>query len=168
MWDASYWIDTLELITYPPGGYFRETYRSPDTLAPDGLPERYDGARSASTLIYFLLHGDQVDPMHRLKSDEMWHFYAGTALILHVIDAAGDYTAITLGPAANSGQQFHAVVRAGCWFGAAVANPSDPGAYALVGCAVAPGFEVQDVEWGARDVLLRAYPQHAAIITQLT
>jgi predicted cupin superfamily sugar epimerase len=167
---AAYWIDTLELIPYPigTGGYFRETYRSPDMLAHDGLPERYEGARSACTLIYFMLCDKQIDPFHRLKSDETWHFYAGTALILHIIDAAGNYTAITLGPAANVGQQFHTVVRAGCWFAAAVANPGDPGAYALVGCMVAPGFEMQDAEWDARDGLLRTYPQHAEIITQLT
>lgn len=170
MKDANYWIDALELITYPAGagGYFRETYRSPDMLAKEGLPERYDGPRSASTLIYFLLRGDQLEPFHRLKSDEMWHFYAGNGLILHVIDPSGDYRVIPLGPEAKAGQQLQFVVSAGSWFGATVVQMGDPAAYALVGCTVSPGFEMEDVEWAGQDSLLSAYPQHEAIITQLT
>lgn len=168
MRDASYWIDTLELIPYPQGGYYREIYRSPDILTPDGLPERYGGARSASTHIYFMLRGAEREPFHRLKSDELWHFYTGSALVLHIIDANGDYAVVTLGPAADSGQQFYTVVRAGCWFGAELANPDDPAAYALVGCTVAPGFEYEDVEWGTQDHLLSAHPQHAEIVRKLT
>jgi uncharacterized protein len=95
----------------------------------------------------------------------MWHFYAGSALEVHVIEPDGAHFTILLGTDSEAGQQFQAVVRAGCWFASCVKNSKS---FALVGCTVAPGFEFEDFELAKRYELARAYPQHKKLIEQLT
>ncbi|MBU4200472.1 MAG: cupin domain-containing protein [Verrucomicrobia bacterium] len=163
--NASYWIDQLALRKHPEGGYFRETYRAKESLAASALPRRFSGDRRLSTAIYFLLQGQDVSRFHRIKSDELWHYYAGSALTLHVLDPAGGYTTIRLGPNPEQGELFQACLQAGNWFGATV---DDPHSYALVGCTVAPGFDFADFELADRRQLLISHPQHAAIIRRLT
>lgn len=163
--DAAYWIRKLGLVAHPEGGYFRETYRASESVDANALPERFDGKRNMCTAIYFLLSGDQVSRLHRLKSDEMWHFYQGSPLAIHVIDRAGTYRNIRLGPDADAGEVFQTVVTGGCWFGAAA---DDPRAYTLVGCTVSPGFDFHDFEMGDRDKLIQRWPEHARIIRKLT
>jgi len=118
-----------------------------------------------ATAIYFLLDGENFSAFHRLRSDEMWHFYAGGALVVHVIDEAGGYSEIQLGSDAEAGEVFQAVVKAGCWFGSRV---RDPAAFALVGCTVAPGFDFADFELAKRDELVARYPKHREVIERLT
>ena len=142
------WIESLQLAKHPEGGYYRETYRSQATV----------GDRSVSTAIYFLLPATEVSVFHRIKSDELWHFYAGHPLTIHCIAPDGPYSAITLG-ATNP----QSVVPAGCWFGATVESD-----YALVGCTVAPGFDFRDFEMAERATLLATYPQYRPIIERLT
>jgi predicted cupin superfamily sugar epimerase len=161
---AQNWIDRLHLQPHPEGGYFRETYRAPLTLPRSALPG-HGGDRAASTAIYFLLAGDQFSAFHRIRSDELWHFYAGSTLIVHVITPDGEYRQIRLGSSADQGEHFQAVVPAGCWFGSSLL---DPNKYALVGCTVAPGFDFADFEMAKRDELIAHYPQHRAIIERLT
>jgi predicted cupin superfamily sugar epimerase len=165
MKDAAYWKATLGLEPHPDGGYYRETYRSKTWLADESLPEGFSGPRRVSTAIYFLLDGSGFNHLHRLQSDEMWHFYAGSSLTIHIILEDGAYSQIRLGPGPEAGQAFQGVVPAGCWFGAAV---DDPESFSLVGCTVAPGFDFDDFEMGDRQRLLARYPQHAAIIKRLT
>ena len=102
---------------------------------------------------------------HRLRSDEIWHFYAGSGLIVHVIDPAAEYSCIRLGSDAENGEVLQAVVRAGCWFGSELADRSS---FALVGCTVSPGFDFEDFELGKRLELVRCYPQHRRVIERLT
>ena len=161
--DARYWIEKLELAPHPEGGYFRQTYKSEMRVTAEAL--RHGGARAASTAIYFLLEGESFSAFHRLCSDEMWHFYAGSPLIVHVISPDGAYSNILLGNDPEAGQQFHAVVRAGCWFASHVAEWKG---WALVGCTVAPGFEFEDFEMAKREELVQNYPQHADLIRRLT
>jgi len=161
---AQDWIDRLHLQPHPEGGYFRETYRAPLILPPSALPV-HGGDRAASTAIYFLLEGDQFSAFHRIRSDELWHFYAGSTLIVHVITPDGEYRQIRLGSSADQGEHFQAVVPAGCWFGSSL---FDPNKYALVGCTVAPGFDFADFEMANREELIVQYPQHRAIIQRLT
>jgi predicted cupin superfamily sugar epimerase len=123
------------------------------------------GARAASTAIYFLLEGKGFSAFHRLRSDEVWHFYAGAPLIVHVIDATGSHSSICLGSDADAGQVFQAVVPAGCWFASHVA---DWESWALVGCTVAPGFDFADFEMGMRAELAGEYPEHREIVERLT
>ena len=75
--DARYWIEKLRLEPHPEGGYFRQTYRSEVLIAQDALPAGFSGARAVSTAIYFLLDGENFSAFHRLRSDEVWHFYVG-------------------------------------------------------------------------------------------
>src|SRR5919198_5664054 len=97
MKNADYWIEKLELVKHPEGGYFKEIYRSKEKVPANALPDRYQGDRSFSTFIYFLLKGSQVSRLHRLKSDELWHFYVGSSLTIHVIDLGGRHFTVRLG-----------------------------------------------------------------------
>ncbi|MRR57254.1 MAG: cupin domain-containing protein [Deltaproteobacteria bacterium] len=164
--DAAYWITRLELKRHPEGGYYRETYRSDELIASCALPERFrEGDRSFCTAIYFLLAGDDFSAFHRLKSDEVWHFHAGAALTIHVLDEVGNYTRRRVGGGGEEGESFQAVIRAGNWFGASL---EEKDSFALVGCTVAPGFDFRDFEMGDRNGLIRTHPRHRSIIERLT
>lgn len=160
-----YWIERLELDPHPEGGYFRETYRSEEDLSAENLPERYGSGRSLSTAIYFLLRGSQVSRFHRLKSDELWHFHAGSSVTIHLIDPDGSYSQLRLGSDPDRGERFQRVIPAGCWFGATV---DDPDSYTLVGCTVAPGFDFADFEMGDRTTLSTQFPAYREVIERLT
>lgn len=163
--DAQDWIESLHLAPHPEGGYFRQTYRSEMTIPQTALPRGFTGPRAVSTAIYFLLEGENFSAFHRLRSDEMWHFYAGSPLTVRVIDPAGEYSSILLGGDAEGGQVFQAVVPSGCWFASHVA---DWKGWALVGCTVAPGFDFADFEIAKRPKLAAMYPEHRKMIQKLT
>jgi predicted cupin superfamily sugar epimerase len=163
--NADYWIKKLQLKEHPEGGYFRETYRSDDMLEAHQLPERYQEAHSFSTGIYYLLKGKQFSAFHRLKSDEVWHFYTGSSLAIHIISEKGEYAQIELGDNFEKGEVFQKVIPAGNWFGATV---DDDSSYTLVGCTIAPGFDFSDFELGARNKLIKRFPEHEATIKKLT
>lgn len=162
---AQYWIDHLALSPHPEGGYYRATYKSELTIIQAALPSRFHGDRSASTAIYFLLEGDDFSAFHRIAADEVWHFYAGSALIVYVIDPEGKQFELHVGDGPERGEAFQAVVQAGCWFGSRL---KDASGFALVGCTVAPGFEFADFELATRAELVRAYPEHRQLIEELT
>ncbi|HMH05353.1 MAG TPA: cupin domain-containing protein [Terriglobales bacterium] len=162
---ANYWIDKLGLIAHPEGGYYRETYRSGLAIAREALPPQYTGPRLVSTAIYFLLEGKNFSAFHRLRSDELWHFYAGGSFVVHVIDEEGRYSEISVGSDPDAGERLQAVVKAGCWFASRTRNPES---FALAGCTVAPGFDFEDFELGKRSELTRLYPQHRELIKELT
>jgi hypothetical protein len=162
--EAQQWIQRLNLEPHPEGGWYRQTYRAPLTLPHAALPS-HAGDRAASTAIYFLLAGNQFSAFHRLRSDEVWHFYAGSALIVHVIEPDGEYRQHRLGGDVIAGEVFQAVVPAGCWFGSSLRHPDT---YALVGCTVAPGFDFADFEMAKCDELTTQNPQHRNIIERLT
>ena len=164
MKDADYWIEKLGLVKHPEGGYYREVYRSSEIIPLDALPARYNGERSFSTSIYFLLREKETSRLHRLKSDELWHFYTGSPLNIHVIDPDGNHLAIKLGSDFEKGESFQYTIEKGCWFGATV---NDPSSYSLAGCTVAPGFEFDDFEIGQREELIRLYPEHKLVIEML-
>jgi predicted cupin superfamily sugar epimerase len=163
--DAGYWIEALKLTRHPEGGYYRETYRSDLSIPKEALPPEFPGARSASTEIYFLLDGENFSAFHRLRSDEMWHFYAGAGLSVHIIDQEGSASDIQLGSDPEAGEVFQAVVKAGCWFASSVRNPKS---FALAGCTVAPGFDFEDFEIAKRAELAKQYPQHSELIHRFT
>jgi uncharacterized protein len=163
--DGQYWIDQLGLSPHPEGGHYRVTYKSDLTIDRSGLPSRFQGDRSASTAIYFLLQGGDFSAFHRIASDEVWHFYAGSALVVYVIDAEGNDSELHLGARPEAGEVFQAVVKAGCWFASRV---KDAASFALVGCTVAPGFDFADFELATRSELVRTYPKHQRLIEELT
>ena len=164
MADAAYWINHLDLNPHPEGGHFKEIYRSAAAVSGEAL-EDYDGPRNLGTSIYFLLQAEEFSALHRIKQDELWHFYAGSTLTVHVIDAAGRYSPISMGPDPEAGERLQALVPGGSLFGASVDGAHS---YALVGCTCVPGFDFADFELPAREELLGRYPQHRALIERLT
>jgi uncharacterized protein len=162
---AEYWIERLKLEPHPEGGFFRQTYRSEISIARECLPLGFAGSRAASTAIYFLLQGLDFSAFHRLKSDEVWHFYAGSPVSVHMINAGGTYSELRLGMDMDAGEAPQHVVPAGCWFASHVTNWKST---ALVGCTVAPGFDFHDFEMGTRAELIAAYSQHRNLIERLT
>jgi predicted cupin superfamily sugar epimerase len=162
---VQYWINKLNLIAHPEGGYYRETYRSGLSIPREGLPPQFTGPRLVSTAIYFLLDGENFSAFHRLRSDELWHFYAGSPITIHVIEPDGGYSAIHLGSDPEAGDVLQAAIKAGHWFASHV---RDPGSFALAGCTVAPGFDFADFELGKRAELVGPYPQHRHLIERFT
>ena len=148
-------IRRFDLKPHPEGGFFSETYRSAESVRRD------DGStqtRSASTAIYYLLCDGAHSAWHRIKSDEVWHFYAGEPLNVHVLDEAGTLITHTLGNAlTHSDAVFQAVVPAGLWFAAECADPA----------TFAPGFEFSEFELADVEALKARHPQHAAFIKRL-
>jgi len=159
-----YWIKHLGLLPHPEGGYYRETYRSREEIPGDCLPARFNGYRSLSTAIYFLLTAKDRSVFHRIKSDEMWHFHDGGPLNIYVLNERGLAT-YTLGPDPENGHQLQIVVPANHWFGALTIGNSN---YTLASCTVSPGFDFQDFEIADRDQLLNEFPSEKEIITRLT
>jgi uncharacterized protein len=164
MESAKYWIEKLELTGHPEGGYFKENYRAKEQIAPQALPERFKSARDFSTAIYFLLEGNDFSAFHRIKQDELWHFYQGGPLLVHVIAPNGEYSQLKVGSNFEQGEQFQAVVKAGSWFASELADKSS---FALVGCTVAPGFDFEDFELAEAQKLAKEFPRHEPLIRRL-
>lgn len=167
------WIRRLDLKPHPEGGYYRETYRSVETLTAANLPRRFAGDRAFSTAIYFLLKGSDFSALHRLKADEVWHFHAGFPLTIYIIDPAGQLSMKKLGIDGPGGTCPQITVEAGMWFGARLDDDDNTltgcsDHYTLAGCTTAPGFDFADFELGTRTRLLGEYPQHRGIIEMLT
>jgi predicted cupin superfamily sugar epimerase len=163
--DSQYWIDALSLIKHPEGGYFGESYRCPETVNFTELPASFTGKRNLSSSIYFLLPSTDVSRFHRLKSDEIWYYHAGSPLTIYIIDEDGKLKEHRLGLNAAQGELPQIIVPRGCIFGAAV---YPEGVFTLVGCVVSPGFDYQDFELIPRESLLQKYPQYREIILKLT
>jgi len=163
MISAEYWIHNLKLNPHPEGGFYRETYRSGEEIT-TGLPPRFSGPRNYATAIYFLLRAEDKSRLHRIKSDELWHFHGGDSLNIFLLTSGGLVTK-RLGANLELGDQPQIVVPANHWFGAKVA---DGGHYTLSSCTVAPGFDFKDFEMADRRELTREYPLQAEIIKILT
>jgi len=164
MHKVEYWIKHLELLPHPEGGYYKETYRSSETIASVALPDRFEGDRSFSTAIYFLLRSEDRSVFHRIKSDEVWHFYQGSLLLIYVLQE-NELKIIKLGSDVEKGESLQVVIPANCWFGAHVAQQNS---FALCGCTVAPGFDFRDFEMADRQDLLKKYPGFEKEIIRLT
>jgi len=163
MQPAKYWIDNLNLQPHPEGGFYKETYRAREIIA-DNLPSRFQGPRSISTAIYFLLRSVDRSLFHRIKSDELWHFHAGATLNIYVLSHLGLITH-KLGSHLVEGDVLQVAIPANYWFGATV---SEKGSYTLSSCTVAPGFDFQDFELADRGKLMKEFPAHIEIVTLLT
>lgn len=159
-------IDTFQMDRLPgEGGWFKETYRARGKIPWNVLEGEHGGARNYSTGIYYMLRAGEKSLLHRIKSDEMWHFYAGDPLMLVEIAPSGAVTETILGNDLGAGHTPQYVVPAGHWFGA---YPNVGSVYAFVGCTVAPGFEFEDFELGERSALLAEFPDAKTAIERLT
>ncbi len=165
-------IQKLGLKPHEEGGFFAETWRAPERLAVNALPPRYSGARSLSTAIYYLITPGSFPRLHRLRSDEVFHFYLGDPVEFLLLEKAagredgarGTGRTVTMGPDVLAGQALQLVVRRGTWQGARLLPG---GRFALLGTTMAPGFEYDDFEEGRREALLREYPGFASGIHEL-
>ncbi|OSY88033.1 hypothetical protein WH52_08365 [Tenacibaculum holothuriorum] len=158
-------IKQFDLTAHPEGGYFKETYRSNGIIQNEHLPPEFVGNRNYSTSIYFLLTSEKFSAFHKINQDEIWHFYKGRTLKLHMISPEGDYSFVLIGNDIKQNEQPQFVVPAGYWFAAEVEAEN---AYAFTGCTVAPGFDFNDFVLPKRETLITLFPQHEAIITKLT
>ncbi len=158
-------IKSLQLQPHPEGGFFKETYRSQGTINVDSLGEGFSEKRNYSTCIYFLLTSDSFSAFHRIKQDEIWHFYKGSPIRLHMISETGNYSHINIGNDLDSNQKLQFVVPAKYWFAAEVIGSNT---YSLLGCTVSPGFDFDDFELSSRADLISRFPQHIQLIKHLT
>ncbi|HBH24269.1 MAG TPA: hypothetical protein DDY13_12700 [Cytophagales bacterium] len=161
---ADFYIKKLQLQPHPEGGYYRENYRSAYQIHGTALPERYNGPRVFSTSIYFLLKKGNVSTFHRLKSDEIWHYYDGDPIKLYLIDRDGKLSTPIVGRQLEGGEEMQLVIPAGSWFAAHVV---EGGSFGLVGCSVAPGFDFDDFELANKNDLINKYPQHRNVIQKI-
>ncbi|MBS1654117.1 MAG: cupin domain-containing protein [Bacteroidetes bacterium] len=162
---ADYWISHLQLSQHVEGGHYKRIYQSPLEILKENLPYGFPGNRPVCTHIYFLLQKNEFSAFHKIKSDELWHFYAGDSLIIYEIEPGGNLKEHYLGPDPLSGQSLFTVVPANSWFASA---PADEASYSLVGCTVSPGFDFEDFELAKKDELTKLYPQHKNLIHKLT
>lgn len=149
-----------DLAPHPEGGFYRETYRCRAELP--------GARRSVSTAIYFLLPRGTYSRLHRITSDEVWHFYGGGTLVIAELDEDGAVRETRLGDPSDRHAVPQHVVPAGAWFGA---YPAEDSPYCFVGCTVAPGFSFDDLELARRAPLaehFRHLPHAVAIIERLT
>lgn len=163
--ESNYWIERLNLQKHPEGGHYVSTYRSAEAVEAAALPARYKGKRHLGSSIYFLVTTAHYSAFHRLQTDEIWHFYTGSCLTLHILYPNGRYEKKLMGPNFEQGERFQYVVKAGTWFAAEVVAAD---AYSLMGCTLAPGFDFDDFELASRQPLTDRYPPHASLIHRLT
>lgn len=162
-----FWISSLGLERHPEGGWYRETYRSEgvypfDTASPFGSP------RSYATAIHYLLEEGDRSRLHRIHSDELWFFHAGSPLEVSVFPENGTPSSFILGLFPDAGQLPSAWVPAGSWFGARLHQPATTDSFALVSCVVAPGFDFRDFSFADKATLMDRFPAHRAVIDALT
>jgi uncharacterized protein len=159
-------IQTLGLVPHPEeGGYFAETYRAGVLMEASALPAQYNGRRSLATAIYYLLTPATFSALHRLRSDELFHFYLGDPVEMLHLRPDGSAGVTMLGTDFQAGMRPQALVPSGTWQGARL---QAGGEFALLGCTVAPGFEYQDYEHGSRSALLARYTAYSRLIEALT
>ena len=168
--DASYLIQKFSLLPHPEGGFFRESFRSTSnvtTVSRSISNELLEPNKSASTAIYFLVVPGNVSRLHKIVSDEVWHFYLdGSLNIIELCDDNDSMFKLTrLGSDIVAGEIPQYVVKGDTWFGC---YPDDDVEYSFVGCTVAPGFEFVDFELGSREKLLIEFPGASEVINKLT
>ena len=151
---AKYWIEKLGLKKHTEGGWFKEIYRSEEIATKDSLPNGFSGDRNFSTSIYFLLEKDDISVLHRIKSDEIWHYYDGGSAIEIISLQGRRLLKQSLGRDNEKGEHLQIVVPKNTWFAARLINQES---YALVACTVSPGFHFDDFEMANED-LLKDYP----------
>ena len=161
-------IEHLGLVPLPgEGGLYRQTYLAGDTVQRACLPGRYGSDKPFSTAIYYLLTAepDSFSAMHRLPTDEVYHFYLGDPIEMLMLFPDGRSERVVLGQDILGGQKVQHVVPRDVWQGSRLAPG---GQFALMGTTMAPGYTEPDYEDGQADKLSAQYPEQAELIGQLT
>jgi len=147
------------------GGFYVETYRCREKIEKMALPPRYAGDRRFSTAILYLLTPDAFSALHRVNSDEIFHFYLGDPVTMLRLHPDGASEIITLGHDVLSGHYVQVIVPRDSWQGCFL---NEGGEFALMGTTVAPGFETSDFEPAQKQDLLQRYPSRRDLIIKLT
>ncbi|GAB6169264.1 cupin domain-containing protein [Clostridium carnis] len=155
---ADYFIEKLQLEPHVEGGYFKCSFLSDQTISIDSKK------KDLWSSIYFLLKTNEVSNFHRLKSDEMWYYHAGSPLTIYMITPSGELITKQLGLDISNGESPQVLVPKGYIFGSAM----NENGFSLVGCMVSPAFIFEEFELFEREFLLNKYPQHKDIILKLT
>lgn len=153
----------LDLKAHPEGGFYKENYKSSDFITAHCLPDNFTDKRRFSTSIYYLLREEDFSAFHKIKSDELWHYYAGGDIILHLLDQQKGYQTKILGNEITGNGSFQVIVPANVWF---AAEPLPGGLFALAGCTVSPGFDFADFELADKDQLLRQFPFYTDLVNR--
>lgn len=153
--EAQTLIDKLELIPHPEGGFYKETYRS----------EKEVGNRNVKTSIYFLITSNNISRFHRIKSDEIWYYHAGSPLSVHTLTPEKGHQIHKVGMDIENGEQPQFLVSANTIFGSSL---EEEDAFSFVSCSVAPGFDFADFELFTMGDLLPRYPQYEEVIRKMT
>jgi len=151
-------VERFGLVPHPEGGFYSETFRSAQEVSITREGDEAESRRPASTAIFFLISSQNVSRLHRIKSDECWHFYLGSPMtVVELDEAACTCTLIELGndDLLSGKQKLQYVVKAGVWFGCFPNAPSGDksDSFSLVGCTVAPGFVFEDFELASKAYL---------------
>ena len=149
----------------PEGGFYAETYRAAEKIKKSSLPIPLNGDRNISTAILYLLPAGTVSHFHRLKTDEVFHFYLGDPVTMIQLHSDGQCEKITIGNDILNDQKMQVLIPKGTWQGSFV---NQGGKFALMGCTVSPGFDPADFEQAKREQLLKQFPQHSEWIKKLT
>ncbi len=152
-------IQQLQLLPHPEGGWYRETYRSAETMT-----TKNGAKRNVCTAIYFLLEGKDKSHFHRIVSDETWFFHSGEALEILMIEGR-ELRSVLLGNNLSKGEMLHFTVPARTWFAASIKSGTG---YSLVSCTVAPGFDFADFELAERAKLSNEFSELKNVIREFT
>ena len=147
------------------GGYYSESYRAGELISAGALPERYENDKEISTAIYYLLTPDTKSLIHRLPTDEIYHFYLGDPVEMLLLYPDGKGETVVLGPDIEKGHHVQLVVPRGVWQGSYLI---EGGRFALMGTTMAPGFDFEDYEAGNRGELIKNYPNFHKLIEVLS
>lgn len=164
MTDVDQLVSNLRLEPHPEGGFFRETYRAKGQIHGPSLPKGIDTPCNYSTAIYYLLRSGDFSRFHRLKCDEIFHFYAGGTLLLYEIFPDGSLSTTKIGNNFVAKETPQHVIQAGNWF---AAEPAPNSQYSLIGCTVAPGFDFAHFELAEAEKLAKEFPLHQELISRL-
>ncbi len=143
-------IEELNLVKHPEGGFYKETYRSKESIKTAD-----NKIRSTGTAIYYLLKGADKSHFHKINSDEIWLLHSGEPLEIYMITNNGEIKIKILGNNLNLNEEPQVLIPANTWFAAKIKN--DIG-YAFVSCVVTPGFDFEDFILGNTSELLKMYP----------
>ena len=161
-------IEGLKLEPLPiEGGYFRQTYICEEILKPEQLPTRYKQKHSFGTVIYYMLEKNRFpfSMLHKLKTDEIYHFYLGDPVIIFLLFPGLPCQHITMGSDILLGQKVQVLVPKDTWQSVILKLGSN---FALMGTSMAPGYKNEDITFALREELLLQYPSEREIIIKTT
>ena len=159
-------IEKFKLKTHPSeGGYYSETHRANHILHESSLPDNYNSDRSLSTAIYYMLTPETKSLLHRLPTDEIYHFYLGDPVLMLQLYPDGSTKIVILGQDINAGQSVQITVPQNVWQGSCLL---EGGKYALMGTTMAPGFDFVDNKIGDRNELIQLYRGAEELIIKLS